>query len=136
MTLPDITSFASKSLGIQGYVRPANMLHSDETNGILARLYGGTLLNKTDTAYLLSLMKQANYRSYILPSVPTGYTVYHKAGFYLGHENDAAIIVRNSDSKAIALTIYTYGDDTTVLSKTRAKAFAQLTTAALAAYFP
>jgi hypothetical protein len=135
MTLPDLTAYASKKLGIEGYDRPANMLKSDETNGILVRLKNGMMLNKENTEYLLSLMLQANYRSYIVAAVPDGFTVYHKAGFYLGNENDAAIIVRNSDDKALALTIYSYGNDSTVASVKRTQAFSELTTAAIASYF-
>ncbi len=135
MTLPDLTSYASMKLGIRGYDRPANMLNSDETNGILARLYGSKLLSRANTDYLLSLMKQANYRSYVVSSVPDGFTVYHKAGFYLGYENDAAIIVRSSDGKALAVTIYTYGNDSTVASTSRTNAFSELTSAAITSYF-
>ena len=85
-----------------------NTLDTADTAHILAELWAGKLLNSQDTQLLLGYMKQANYREYIVPAVPSSDTIYHKAGLYQDEVNDAAIIT--NDKKAFAIVIFTNGN--------------------------
>ena len=55
-------------------------------------------------------MKQANYRQYMVPAIPSYDTIYHKIGLYNDNVNDAAIIT--GDNQVISLVIFTNGNGT------------------------
>ena len=135
LNVDDVEAFAGQFLGIEGYDRPSNRISAAEINNILVKLYGGKLMNSEHSQLVLGYMAQANYRQFIRAAAPSGFTVYHKAGIYAGNVHDAAIIVRDSDKKAITLTIFTYSSDPASSATVRTTIFKELTDAALATYF-
>jgi beta-lactamase class A len=78
------------SLGLSSYSRLDNTVSSNDIALLLTQLYQNKLLNKTNTDLLLGYMKQASERQYIVRNVPTGVTVYHKAGYMEDRVHDAA----------------------------------------------
>jgi beta-lactamase class A len=135
LNVENVEAYAGQFLGIEGYDRPSNLLSAAEINNILVKLYSGKLMNADHSQLVLGYMAQANYRQFIRAAVPAGYTVYHKAGIYAGNVHDAAIIVRNSDQKALILTVFTYSADPESSATVRTAVFHDLTAAALSVYF-
>jgi beta-lactamase class A len=131
----NVEAYAAKNLGIANYNRPSNLLSAAEINSVLVQIYGGGVMNAEHLQLVLGYMALANYRQFIYTDVPAGYTVYHKAGIYAGSAHDAAIIVRDSDHKALALTIFTSSTSVSPGSSVRTQAMADLTAAALSIYF-
>ena len=101
-----LNSYAA-SVGITDYDASVNNLKTEDIANLLTKLYKGSLLKSTDKNLLLGYMKQANYRSFIVPMVPTGVSVYHKVGLLDDRIHDAAIIDNGVDP--IVLVIFTNG---------------------------
>lgn len=106
----DQISDYAESIGANSYIANSNSLSARDMTDIMGKLYDGKLLDQDNTNTLLSYLKQANYRNYILPAVPNTDTVYHKIGLFNDSVNDTAIITNGRQS--IALTIYTNGNGT------------------------
>jgi beta-lactamase class A len=100
-----ITAYAA-SLGIS-YDRTVNLLTPAETAKTLSLLYSGKLLNRQNTAQLLSYMQRTNYETLIPAAVPPGIEVFHKYGLLSGNLHDASILVQ--DGKAYVFVVYTLG---------------------------
>lgn len=92
-----------------GYKVDGNTLSPASMASLLTKLYSGRLLNKDDTAQLLSYMQHTNDDALIPAAVNTGITVYHKYGLLNGELHDAAILTDGDQS--YALVIYTKGVD-------------------------
>lgn len=122
----------ANSIGLESYQSTPNSVTSNDMALLLEKLYEGNLLNRSDTQLLLSYMKQANYREYIVPAVPSSDTIYHKTGFYIDNLNDEAIITNGQ--KAFAIVIFTDGNGEYDWPE-RAELMQTITKAALAAYF-
>ena len=103
---PALAAYA-KSIGLSTYDPDKNYIAVDDINTIVTKLYQGKLLNQKDTKLVLDHMKIANEASYIPPAVPSGVTVYHKAGLLDDRVHDAAII--NDGKHAYTLVIFTNG---------------------------
>jgi beta-lactamase class A len=128
---PQLQAYAD-SIGVNSFQSIPNTVTSADMALLLQKLYGGQLLNASDTQLLLSYMKQANYREYIVPAVPSGDTIYHKIGLYEDNVHDEAIITNGS--KAFVIVIFTNGNGTYNWPG-RAQLMQQITKAALTAYF-
>jgi beta-lactamase class A len=128
----NLESYAT-SIGLTNYQQNDNVntIPSNDIAILLQKLYEGQLLNTTNTDMLLSWMKQANYREYIVPAVPGSDTIYHKIGLYEDFVNDAAIITNGKQT--IVLVIFTNGNGTYNWTN-RATIMQQLTTAVLQTY--
>lgn len=98
------------NLGISDFNFQNNTLSARDTANILSALYLDRLINTSDTNLLMGYLKEANYRQYILPAIPSTDTVYHKIGLYNDNVNDATIITRGN--QAISLVIFTNGNGT------------------------
>jgi beta-lactamase class A len=98
------------NLGWTSFQSIPNTVTSDNIANLLQQLYGGKLLNTSDTNLLLGWMKQANYRTYVVPAVPAGDTIYHKIGLYEDFVNDATIITNGKQT--VVLVIFTNGNGT------------------------
>ena len=98
----------ANQLGLNSYDALGNNLSASDTATLLSQLSRGKLLNPADTWLVLSYMKVANYRSFIIPAVPSHDTVYHKVGEVDDNVNDAAII--SNGRQSIVLVIYTNGN--------------------------
>lgn len=122
----------ANSIGLNSFQSVANTVTSNDMATLLEQLYEGQLLNSINTQLLLSYMKQANYRQYIVPAVPSDDTIYHKVGLYEDDVDDEAIIVNGK--KAFAIVIFTDGNGI-YNWPARAQMMQQITGAALAAYF-
>jgi beta-lactamase class A len=109
LTPNQLQSYAS-GLGINSFSQANNTLSAYDTANLLAKLWDGKLLNKTNTNLILGYMKQANYRQYMVPAIPSYDTIYHKIGLYNDNVNDAAIIT--GDNQVISLVIFTNGNGT------------------------
>ncbi|MEI6477652.1 MAG: serine hydrolase [bacterium] len=104
--LPNEETFAH-GVGLSSYDSSTNSLSSNDMATLLLKLYNGTLLNKDNTALLLSYMQKTNEESLIPAALPKGTKAYHKYGEYEDNVHDAAIV---SDGKHLyILTIYTNG---------------------------
>jgi beta-lactamase class A len=121
-----------QSIGLTSFQSQPNSVTSNDMALLLEKLWEGKILNNTDTQLVLGYMKQANYRQYIVPAVPSNDTIYHKAGFYEDYVHDEAIIT--SGSKAFVIVIFTNGNGVYDWED-RAEIMQQITQAALAAYF-
>lgn len=97
----------AQSIGINGYNADKNTIDSNSIALILSKLYKGTLLNKQNTQLLLGHMKNANRTDFIVASIPSGVSVYHKAGWLEDRNHDAAIIDDGHDP--YVLVIFTNG---------------------------
>jgi len=119
-------------LGLDSYNYIHNTLSASNTVKLYGDLYNGELLNKTDTNLILTYMKIANYRTYIVQAVPSSDTVYHKIGLLGDEINDAAIITNGKHS--IALAIYSENKDTTEDASALHAIFQQITKVVLQNY--
>jgi beta-lactamase class A len=107
LTQNQIQKYAT-SIGVTTFNFNDNSLTARDTSDVLASLYDGSLLNISDTQLILSYLKSANYKQFILPAVPNTDTVYHKIGLYSDNVNDATIIT--NDNQTISLVIFTNGN--------------------------
>lgn len=82
----------ANSIGLAGYKADGNTITADDMARLLEKLYTKQLLNAEHTNLLLSYMKSANENDYIPAAVPSGVTVYHKAGWLSDRVHDAAVI--------------------------------------------
>ncbi len=98
----------AQTIGLTTYDCKANELSAADTAVLLAKLYKGELLNKAHTDLLLSYLKRANYREYIVAAVPSGATVYHKAGYLQDRVHDAAIITDGEQTYVLAIFTKSY----------------------------
>jgi beta-lactamase class A len=98
----------AQNLGISSFNVVSNTLSARDTANLMTSLYQGKLINASDTKLLLSYLYQANYRTYILPAIPSTDTVYHKIGLYNDNVNDATIITNGKQT--ISLVIFTNGN--------------------------
>src|SRR5581483_568186 len=121
------------SLGLIDYQAYNNSLPSGDMALILQKLWSGSLLNRSDTQLLLSYLKQANYRQYIVPAIPNDDLIYHKIGFYETYLNDAAIVTHGN--QAFVIVIFTNSDDDAYPWPARATMMQDITKAALLYYF-
>lgn len=98
----------AQSIGLDYQVNGNTLSPASMTN-LLTKLYGGKLLNKTDTDQLLSYMQNTNDDTLIPAALNSNITVYHKYGLLNGELHDAAILTDGNQS--YALVIYTKGAD-------------------------
>jgi beta-lactamase class A len=96
------------SLGVTQYQAYNNSLTSGDIALVLQKLWAGKLLNKSDTQMILSYMKEANYREYLVPAIPSDDVIYHKIGLYEDYVNDAAIVTH--DNQAFVVVVFTNGN--------------------------
>jgi beta-lactamase class A len=128
----NLQNYADSVLGINDYQAYNNVLSSGDIALALQKLWDGSLLNSSDTQLLLSYLKQANYRQYIVPAVPADDTIYHKIGLYEDNVHDAAIITHGS--QAFVIVIFTNGNGMYDWPA-RATTMQSITKDALSAYF-
>jgi beta-lactamase class A len=121
----------AQSIGFTNYDPSANTLTSNDIALLLKKLDKDQLLSRTNTQLLLSYMKGANYRDYIVPAVPANDTVYHKVGIVNDDVHDAAIIT--SGTHSFVLVIFSNGEGDYDWTS-RAQTMQQITTAAIKAY--
>jgi beta-lactamase class A len=126
-----LQSYAN-SIGATSFQPTPNTVTSSDMALVLQKLWEGQLLNSIDTQLLLGYMKQANYREYIVPAIPSSDTIYHKIGLYEDNVHDEAIITDGSDAFAVA--IFTNGNGA-YNWPARAQMMQQITVSALEAYF-
>ena len=126
----DLANYAA-SIDFTNYNSDANTFPASDIAQLLHKLYDKQLLNASDTSLLLGYLKQANYRTYIVPAVPNGDSVYHKVGLDVDNVNDAAIITNSKQS--LVLVIFTNGNGTYDWYD-RATMMQTITSDALAAY--
>jgi len=131
LTHPILARYAD-NLGIRDYNVDDNELGAADIALVLQKLANGTLLSKSNSALLMSYLKLANYRDYIVPGVPAEDTVYHKVGIDDDTINDAAIITHGAQS--IVLVIFSNGNGSYDWSG-RAQTMQQITKLVTSAYF-
>jgi beta-lactamase class A len=128
----NLQNYADSTLGINDYEAYNNSLSSKDIALALQKLWNGSLVNSSDRNLILSYMKEANYREYIVPAIPSEDTIYHKIGLYQDYVNDAAIVTNGN--QAFVIVIFTNGNGT-YNWPARASLMQQITKAALKAYF-
>lgn len=106
VTHAGLTNYAT-TIGLTQYDADADNFPAADAAILLHKLQNGTLLSPSSRQLMLGWLATANYRSYIVPAVPAGSTVYHKVGFDGDNLHDAAII-RHGD-KSLVLVIFTNG---------------------------
>ena len=106
VTHDGLTNYAT-SIGLTQYDADTDNFPAVDAAIILQKLQNGTLLSDSNQQLMLSWLAKANYRSYIVPAVSTGSTVYHKVGFDGDNLHDAAIIKRGD--RSLVLVIFTNG---------------------------
>lgn len=104
LTHPALLAYA-QSLGLTSYDPDQNTITTHDLASLLAQLYQHKLLNTQNTQLLLSYMQAADYQNFIGSSIPAGVQFYHKAGFLVDREMDAAVI--DNGKHPYVLVIYT-----------------------------
>jgi beta-lactamase class A len=110
LTHPVMQAYADNIIGMTGYDADNNTMKNTDVATLLQKLWNGQLLNTQYTKLLLSYMKIANYRGYMLPAIPASYTTYHKVGLDEDNVHDVAIITKGG--RDIILAIFTNGNGT------------------------
>lgn len=98
----NIQTYAS-SLGLSTYSVENNRISVTDEAKLLSKIYDQDTLSKTNKTLLLSYMKKADNRGYIVAAVPATDTVYHKAGYLKDRVHDAAIIETGSEKYALVI---------------------------------
>lgn len=93
----------AKSLGLNAYTSTDNTMTSSDIALLLEKLASQKLLNKEHSEFLLSLMKEADMRSYIVAAIPDNAEIYHKVGYLADRLHDAAIIKRGDRSYVLVV---------------------------------
>jgi beta-lactamase class A len=106
LSYDDITAYA-KSIGLNTYDWQQNAISSNDMASLMAQIYSGSLLNVADRTLLLSWLKAANYRDFIVPAVPSDDVIYHKVGLYEDNVNEATIVAQGP--QRLVLVIFTDG---------------------------
>jgi beta-lactamase class A len=130
LTHADLSTYAS-TIGLSNYDPTTNNFSAGDIADLLYKLQSGQLIKPAGQQLLLGYMKVANYREYMIPAIPAGYTAYHKVGLDNDNVHDAAIISHGGNS--IELVIFTNGNGTYDWPD-RALMMQQITKDALAAY--
>jgi beta-lactamase class A len=110
VTHDGLKNYAS-SIGMASYIPEDNIMTSDDIALLLTKLASQKLLSSENTTFLLSLMKQASMRDYIVAAVPDGTDVYHKVGYLDDRLHDASIIKRGDRSYVLVIfskSVYDY----------------------------
>jgi len=100
---PQLIAYAD-SIGIT-YDPEQNLLTAADMALILKKLYAGELLNKDNTAQLLTYMQDTNNEDLIPAGSRSGVDVHHKYGEVSGELHDAALLSYRGST--FALVIYT-----------------------------
>lgn len=100
---PQLIAYAG-SIGVT-YDPEQNLLTAADMALILKKLYAGELLDKDNTAQLLSYMQDTNNEDLIPAGSRSGVDVYHKYGEVSGELHDAALLSYRGST--FALVIYT-----------------------------
>lgn len=132
ITKPVLQEYAT-SLGLTSYAPENNVMNSDDAALILDKLASYKLLDKEHTDFLLSLMKEADMRAFIVDAIPDGVEVYHKVGYLKDRLHDVAIIKKGDRSFVLAI----FSKSVSSYDFTRgADVFGEVTTASVKAFFP
>lgn len=91
------------SIGLSSYKPIDNILTGADIASLLEQLARYTLLNNKHTDFLLSLMKEADMRNFIVAGTPNGSEAYHKVGYLRDRLHDVAIIKKGSRSFVLAI---------------------------------
>ena len=120
-------------IGLTSYQAGDNVMTSADAALLLQKLAGQKLLDQEHTGFLLSLMKEASMRAYIVAAIPAGTDVYHKVGYLSDRLHDAAIIKRGDRSYVLVIFSKSYG----AYDFSQGSAFfGGITQATLRAFFP
>ncbi|MDQ0827037.1 beta-lactamase class A [Arthrobacter sp. B2I5] len=104
---PELIAYAD-SIGVT-YDPEQNLLTAADMALILKELYAGELLDKDNTAELLSYMRDTNNEDLIPAGSRSGVDVHHKYGEVSGELHDAALLSYRGST--FALVIYTENPD-------------------------
>ncbi|MGN7150015.1 serine hydrolase [Arthrobacter sp. SAFR-179] len=104
---PELIAYAD-SIGVT-YDPEQNLLTAADMALILKKLYAGELLDKDNTAELLSYMRDTNNEDLIPAGSRAGVDVHHKYGEVSGELHDAALLSYRGST--FALVIYTENPD-------------------------
>jgi beta-lactamase class A len=122
----------ANSIGMASYIPDDNIMTSDDVALLLSKLAGQKLLTSQNTDLLLSLMKQASMRDYIVAAIPDNTDVYHKVGYLADRLHDAAIIKRGD--RSYVLVIFSKSSGNYDFSR-GSDIFGSITKATLSAFF-
>lgn len=128
---PQLIAYAD-SIGVT-YDPEQNLLTAADMALILKKLYAGELLDKDNTAQLLSYMQDTNNEDLIPAGSRSGVDVHHKYGEVSGELHDAALLTYRGST--FALVIYTENRDG-VIDDGQAEVIRDLTQAVEDALFP
>jgi beta-lactamase class A len=121
----------AKTNGWNSFVFDTNEVNTADIAKLLDALYKGTLLSDASRQFLLQHMANANEANHIVQNVPSGITVYHKAGWLSDYLHDAAII--DNGNRPYVLVIFTK-DPGIYGSAKAANIYKQITKATLTAF--
>ncbi len=102
LTKPELNRYAHM-LGLESYMAEDNTLTADNIALLIAKFAEQKLLNAEHNSLLLSLMKDADMRNFIVKAVPDGVNVYHKGGYLDDRLHDAAIIQKGDRSYVLVV---------------------------------
>lgn len=104
LTDEGLESYA-RTQGLNSYDASSNTLTTEDTARLLHRLSQGKLLNNTNTKLMLSFMKRADMRNFLVAGAPASATTYHKVGYLSDRLHDAAII--QDGDRSFILVVFT-----------------------------
>lgn len=96
--------YTAERLGLTSYQPSSNTITSDDIAVLLAKVAQQKLFDSEHTALLLSLLKQADMRNFIVKASPAGAETYHKGGYLADRVHDASIM--HKDDRSFVLVIY------------------------------
>lgn len=100
----------AKDIGLKTYNASDNTVTSSDIALLLSKLASGKLLNNEHTDTLLSYLKRATMRAYLVAGTPNDATIYHKTGYLKDRMHDASIITKGDRSFVLVVFSKTVGD--------------------------
>ncbi|MBA3757299.1 serine hydrolase [Candidatus Saccharibacteria bacterium] len=122
----------ARQIGMLTYTSSRNRTTPSDIAVLLKKLYRGELLNQENTNLLLSHMRIASEKQYILAVIPESTKAYHKAGYLADRAHDAAII--DDGKRPFVLVIFSMSENGQYSYIEGAKMMHEITTAVLSAY--
>ncbi|HEX8763177.1 MAG TPA: serine hydrolase [Candidatus Saccharimonadales bacterium] len=129
----DELNYTAYQLGLTSYQSSSNTVTSDDIALLLAKIAQQKLFDSEHTDLLLSLMRQADMRNFIVKATPEGAEIYHKGGYLADRVHDASII--HKGDRSYVLVIFSKARSGSYDYQKGSQIFAAITDATADAFF-
>ncbi len=121
----------AQSMGLGTYSVKDNRITVSDEAKLLAKIYDKDLLTKSSRDLVLSFMKRADNRDYIVAGAGGADKVYHKSGYLRDRVHDAAIIENGQEKFVLVIFTKSSGDYDFIAGQ---KLFKSITSSALTVF--